>query len=268
MSLSLDLTTAKAKVTRAYEHLEAIRTEIPVILLERNPYAVTVNKIGGDPSFLSVRLKPGTLSEPHLSAVFGDLIHNLRGALDYIVTSLADASGAKLTTRHQFPISIDPNAYRATAGTLTEAVRNGPLSGITYGLGLVEQLQPYHIKPEPRADYLWQIHRFSNADKHRALSAFIPIPTGSELELSHDGDLIEEIEPDIQPPWNTDLEIELIKIRFARPPSHVHATAKSSILVHFGTPGFGSEEGQAMDLPMVEATCEHVRMVVALFEGI
>lgn len=44
-----------------------------------------------------------------LSVIVGDIFHNLRSALDYIVTALVDVSpGAKLTRKHQFIVFDNP----------------------------------------------------------------------------------------------------------------------------------------------------------------
>lgn len=79
------------------------------------------------------------LERPEVCAIVGDLMHNLRCALDYIVTALVNASGTKLARKHQFPIFTDENRFREEV--LSSDLRPNPrgcLRGITIGLKLID----------------------------------------------------------------------------------------------------------------------------------
>ena len=54
--------------------------------------------------------------EPRFGIIVGDIMHNLRSALDYIVTALVNQSRTRLTTSHQFPIYLDSTKFARTVG--------------------------------------------------------------------------------------------------------------------------------------------------------
>lgn len=184
--MTLDLAASAAKVARAFEHLAVLEREIPESVMDRGPYAIRFSAVDPGTGWCSMSLVPESAARPYLSVAFGDVVHNLRCALDYIVTALADASGVPITTQHQFPIYASRQQYSQKVGTVREARQRGPLGGLVHGLALMEQLQPYRLEPEPRTDPLWHVHRFSNADKHREVAGFLGIPAGS-VQIAYEG---------------------------------------------------------------------------------
>lgn len=268
-SIGLDLSSSKARLSRAREHLDTLKGEIEVVLNERHPYATRIGKIDPQSGWCSIYLTPRDLREPHLGIVFGEVTYNLRSALDYLVTALADASGVRVTTKHQFPIFDILCDYERVIGTAGALKERGPLAGIGFGVDLIEQLQPYHRQPDPHADPLWHVHRFSNADKHREISAYMPMLGAGQVRLlAHDGTVVEMWQPRTLPRWSPEQEYEVGRYRFQAPfPSQVSAQTQMAVSVHFGTRAFGRDpEGHAIDVQILGECCDHVAMVIDLLE--
>ncbi len=94
-NLHLDLSSSRAKLARASEHLDVFEREGAAALKERNPCSFHVGDINRDTGWVSIYLEVRELREPHLGVILGDVMHNLRCALDYIVTALVDKAGAR-----------------------------------------------------------------------------------------------------------------------------------------------------------------------------
>ncbi len=181
MTLGLDLNSCDAKLARAREN--TLKRETVASISKEATHAVRFSEVDPQTGWCSISLVPQKIEEPRLSAILGEVIHNLRCVLDYVVTALVDASPTQLTTSHQFPIFTDAALYASKVGSKTEALSDGPLRGVTHGLAIVEGWQPYYTKPDPRTDPLWGIHRFSNADKHRQPAIFGLAPSAAPNQL-------------------------------------------------------------------------------------
>lgn len=265
MSLDLDLAASKAKLARAREHLKALERDTAVRVKQKATHAVRFSPVDPQSGWCSITLVPLKIEEPRLSAIFGDVIHNLRCALDYVVTALAEASPTKVSTKHEFPIFLDPGDYAAKVGSKTEAKTKGPLRKITHGLAVVESWQPYYTKPDPRTDALWGIHRFSNADKHRQPTAFATIPVG-KLEFRFNGikvedDLVEEVAN-----WTPDQDIPVGRIRFDPPRAeNLRAIGKVSLDVWFMAPKIPSDDELTITLGALSGIVEYVAKLLDTF---
>lgn len=271
MSLNLDLSASHAKIDRAFEHLEVLEREIPGSVPKEGAYLIRFSEVDQQTGWCDVILVPNHPEKPRLGVVFGDVMHNLRCALDYIVTGLADASRTQLAKKHQFPVFLDPGRYRDHVGTDQAAKPGGPLDGITHGLAEVGRFQPYHCQPDPRADLLWNVYRFSNADKHREAAGFLVIPGGDvrvflpSSAIVTDTHIIYTITD-----WSPDQEYVIKRLRFARPypdPRDFRAETPAAG-TGFTTPPFDGEPEHRVHIYKLRETCDHVRAVVEAFEQI
>jgi hypothetical protein len=187
------------------------------------------------------------------------------------VNALADKSGTPLTRQHQFPIYIDHAEYRRRV-EVEHGKGKGPLAGLKYGLDVIEQVQPHNTKPNPRADPLWHVHRFSNADKHRELTAFwTPPGVGSmDVRVAPASTVIREREETTTlPQWEPNREYEMLRLRFDRPyPTEVRVEANVSVDPLFATPPFGGEPGLAIEIGLFDEARVHVSMVLDLFKAL
>jgi hypothetical protein len=168
---------AFAKLERATELLNtlqvaALRYLDPIpwdllgeVLHEPDRYVVTVGVKKAPP--------------PRLGAIFGDLIHNLRSSLDYLVYELVRLNHQEPQNKTGFPIYKD----RPT-GTFSNASRDALRGVADEPIALIEKLQPYN-RSDLQRTALIIVREFSNRDKHRNIVPFI-------AAMRHPGD-----DPDI-----------------------------------------------------------------------
>jgi len=274
VALGLDLSASEAKIARAREHAKALEAEVNRITAERNPYGTRIAQVDPNSGWYVIYLtRVDHPREYTLGILFGDVMHNLRCALDYIVTALVWASNANPTNRHQFPVFSTQVGYENRVGNNVVAVpriqgRQGPLHGVTVGLQEIWDAQPFHRKKEPRSDPLYVVHRFSNADKHRIVAEDLPFLQQSMLHIFPSEGIIEEIRNQAPPRWEMQAEHEVGRIRYAWPfPANVYLQGNVTVEVFFGTPAFDQEpRGIVIPLGYVDGACDHVAMIVNLFK--
>lgn len=149
------------KLERAKEHLFNLYAEI-VGFLNTNPYGVILE---GDakPGHSRAEIAFSDPAPPRILIIAGDILHNLRGALDHLYWELthsrpsARPSDESARRKIQFPIFDSAEAYRANRSKIG---RLGPDV-----LKMFNNLKPYH----GGNDAIWRLNRLSNIDKHRAL---------------------------------------------------------------------------------------------------
>jgi hypothetical protein len=95
--------------------------------------------------------------------VVGDVLHNLRSALDHLAWQLVLANGKSPTSRTEFPIFKDDREFKDQArrkvGGMSKDARTA-----------IESLQPYATrKDDPEGEPLWCVQELSIVDKHRLL---------------------------------------------------------------------------------------------------
>jgi len=263
--LGLDLRTCDAKLARARQNADTLKRETTASVKKEATHAVRFSQVDPQTGWCSISLVPQKVEEPRLSAILGDVIHNLRCVLDYVVTALVDASRTQLTTSHQFPIFKDAGRYAEKVGSKTQALPGGPLRGVTHGLTVVEGWQPYYTQPNPRTDPLWGIHRFSNADKHRQPALFGSVPIGS-FQLRYDGIMVEEDMVEEVPDWTPEKEIPLGRIRFDPPRAYnLRAEGNISLDVQFVTPPWLGDPELALPLRAIPTVIDHTAKLLDTF---
>jgi hypothetical protein len=153
------------KVNRAEELLDELRQLVGLYGHQHFQPIRARMVVQPDEGFFRVdRLIPVQTYGPH-TAVIGDVVHNLRSALDHLAWQLVEASGGTPRDRPGEPQTAFP--------IRTEAPRNGlRIHGDVAppALKVVETLQPYNVLPESPADAdLWHLHRLDIIDKHHGL---------------------------------------------------------------------------------------------------
>ena len=264
-NLNLDLSPSYAKIARAREHFETLKREIERAA-KRHPYALKVSKI--DPNgWCTITCVPRQVTEFRLGIIVGDLVHNLRSALDYIVVALVEKSGETVVKSNQFPIFDNGIDFANNAGLGFPG--KGNLAGVKYGLGEICRMQPFNGTPNVEDHFLFLINRFSNADKHRVVSATLFIPQDVDVEFAQ-GTVVERQRIATRANWTPDIEYEFERVRFAHPfPSDFSVNSNITVSVHFSTPGFGKHPiGQIVGALMFEALCDAVVEVVDNFKAL
>jgi len=158
------LENARAKVARAQEHVAALDL-ICTDFLSTQPFA-TVGKFDPDSRRYSIHLKVREAPPLRLSTILGDLLFDLRSALDNAGYELAvlhsqqdpppDEAGI------EFPIFIDRPPFEVRTKR-----RLGALS--SEAQACIKRLQPFRDGDAATANVLWILHELNRRDKNRRL---------------------------------------------------------------------------------------------------
>ncbi len=109
---------------------------------------------------------------PRLLTVLGDMLHNLRGALDYTAVALVALHGGNID-RGAFPIYLCEDHFIRDLRCRKKSRSPGPLDGIpitSNEWAFIEGLQPYKRGDLKHTDPLYSLAFLSNRDKHRMLN--------------------------------------------------------------------------------------------------
>jgi hypothetical protein len=150
------LALIRGKVERAEKHLrdlEVVRdrfidTKPYVILSEHDPQT-------GDHIFkiMDIQIPPA-----EIGLIAGDLIHNLRSALDHLAYQLVYANGNTHTRQTAFPIWECATEYHTQRGRRVQGMAQRAIDAI-------DTTEPYK---GGKGEILWAIHDLDIADKHHA----------------------------------------------------------------------------------------------------
>lgn len=187
------LVGAWLKLDRARKHLEELDRETRAFT---NPQPYRFNtELDDETGQYVVRLrfsKPAVAVPKRLSIVAGDVVHNLRSALDHLAFELAGTSANHDT---QFPIYDDRTKYREVEDRRLEGVDPRDRA-------IIESLQPYHVReavydsgltelapsgPLAANIILLAIARLDNMDKHRLLLPPVPMMGFTQRSLKFSG---------------------------------------------------------------------------------
>ncbi len=178
-----------AKINRAKQHRDALERQI------QETFAVRSNR-----PQLEVRFEPETREHviyvntiPNHGSFFddvaltiGDIVHNLRSALDHLVYKLAlQHRGGTLTPKEerdlQFPIADTAETFRKECNRRLQSIASTRRA-------LIEQFQPYRGldgRPDgwsgPYIHQLRLLQKLSNTDKHRMLNPVVAFPTRADI---------------------------------------------------------------------------------------
>ncbi len=150
-------TSAHSKLARARKHLDDLRAAI-VAFLATQPYEVMREEeiSSGD---LVYKLRTCHEVPGDLSLIIGDVLHNLRSALDHLAWRLVELNNKTPNRNTQFVICANQTAFqnRVAQGALREMSQTART--------FIENLHPYRGGD----DILWQLNELENIDKHRLL---------------------------------------------------------------------------------------------------
>jgi hypothetical protein len=179
------LESAHAKLDRAGEHLKTLDTDWQATV-KAQAYGVVVRTY----------LYPGsyrasfTIDRPHRlhwSILVGELVHNMRSALDHLTARLMEKQGGNLTKQTAFPIHEHESEFVAKVLKPAQRGKRGPLTGFVVGgpeWAFIEDLQPYKPGQGGRNSALYTINDLWNRDKHRMLNPiFLDPPVNNGLDF-------------------------------------------------------------------------------------
>ena len=173
------LTSARLKVDRAREHVEAadecverwLRTDAYTIFREKD------SETGYTVAKAKIKVPPPA----ELSLLIGDAVQNFRSALDHAVYALAESQLGTIPSEVaeilMFPIVGSQNRKgQPSDGSkiFADLVGKGYLTGVPDDARhFIEQEQPYHWNDAPdsfRYHPLWLVHDLNRIDKHRRVA--------------------------------------------------------------------------------------------------
>lgn len=139
---------------------------------------------------------PVEFLELRASVIIGEIIHNLRAGLDYLVYALAQNDSGGIQDRTQFPIEDTLQGFTARRNTFLEGVSDE-------NVAIIRKYQPF-------SGCWWTgaLRDLSNADKHREL-----VQVNSDLVAVSGGLAVV--------PWNMDANAPLIGPAGVPPREHV-----------------------------------------------
>lgn len=186
-----------AKWDRAIEQLKALDEEITAFGQESDPYTVRV-QVNSEGTHYVFWIYPEWEKARvfRWGAIVGEIVHDLRSALEQLVWQLVLLNGERTRKSHTFPIRSKkpPQGFgvhmRREWTDSRGKVCYGPLFGISDdALTIIERYQPYKGGD---GLLLARLHAFWNIDKHNHLVPMFLIGEPARLELKH-ASLIERL---------------------------------------------------------------------------
>jgi hypothetical protein len=175
VSASASLDGPIAKLDRAKTHFQALNKSIGAFKRSKT-HDFIVTKFDPNTGEQVVNLK--ILKEPknpEWGLVLGDMVHNLRSALDHLVWQLVILNGKKPRRQNQFPIIGAKNEYWEVPADRSESVRDRMLIGVAEDhRAFIDAVQPFNARGDPSSvskTSLSILSWVSNADKHRVIHA-------------------------------------------------------------------------------------------------
>ena len=153
---SSPFTGAHNKLARARRHLDEIRAAIAAFFATQ-PYEIMREEetSTGD---LVYRLRIHQEVPGDWSLIVGDVLHNMRSALDHLAWRLVELNNNTPGRHTQFVICADQAAFQRAAPNNLRGVSQTAMT-------FIENLRPYRGGD----DLLWQLNELDSTDKHRLL---------------------------------------------------------------------------------------------------
>lgn len=146
------------KIDRAKQHLNELQRELKTFF-NSHPYRIGTKRDAQTKRLIYYVIEVKDTPDK-LSLISGDIIQNLRSALDHLAYELfVKETSGKVSGRHiYFPIEKDAETYKREKGRKTKGISKEAVA-------LIDNLKPY----KGGNDILWRIHELNNLDKHRLL---------------------------------------------------------------------------------------------------
>lgn len=148
----------RLKIERANQHIDELKSAI-IAFKNSDPYKISAKH---DPQsrkliYYLVDVQPVPLE---IACIAGDVLHNLRCALDHLAYRLFRVgAGDTADAKHvYFPIFDDAAKYQAGVQGKVHGMRQDAIDAI-------DAIKPY----KGGNDTLWRLHRLNSVDKHRLL---------------------------------------------------------------------------------------------------
>lgn len=164
----------RVKLARADHHLEDLEARARAFYAT-NPYTTSVHH---DHETSEFRITLERSEQPPLEwgAIVGEVLYNLRSALDHLAWELARLdSGREPPSNTEFPIFKDRGRFEREGTKRIEALSPAHQA-------LIEGLQPYN-RSDPASDPLWLLYSLRNIDQHRTLHVVAAVMSKNSLGI-------------------------------------------------------------------------------------
>ena len=228
------LAGARAKVDRALEQFHSLQAEIGP-WIESQPQDLWFGFDAETQRWSYALINGGEDAPLRFAVIIGEIVHDLRSALDHLVGQLVLAEGNDPTDRNQFPIysdkvDRDPKQWKDRRNRWQAMLRGvNPTERAT-----IKALQPYRRAHRILYSALAELASLSNTDKHNLLVttvvgvapddllpwllAFDPLPFGAQYV-----DIMYADPPSKRIPWPIPPgRTELVSLRVEPPTVHPH----------------------------------------------
>lgn len=163
--MSDSLSGVRLKLARALNEIKALDKEV-VAFIQTLPYPYRpAFDFNVDTRIITFSVHIEKTPDPMWGVRIGEVIHNLRSALDHIIWELVILTTGRppvLPTKNQFPIFESKEGFNVRGiDQFLKCVRQDAVE-------LIRSEQPYSTG-ENRKSPLWHLHELSNADKHRTI---------------------------------------------------------------------------------------------------
>jgi hypothetical protein len=256
----------RAKIDRAIEQLDSLETEAKATL-ERDPVPITQDRNAEGWNVL--RMAPITLPL-RWTIIMGEIIHDLRSALDHLIWQLVLANNQVPSRANQFPVFSEGTVptwaskdWKQRKASWARALQGVHLDDVA----LIKALQPYKRRDRLRFVPIEVLTLFSNTDKHQT-----PLPTATitvpwERRVAHfpqvpEGVSIEEVSVPNPGIHLVAHEMPLLAVRIKPPDAAIKMVMREPIIVSVA---FG--QGGHLPLGNVRDLISEVQRIVGLFEG-
>lgn len=253
----------RLKLARAEHNIEEIYEAVVAYLAEEN-YEF-VGEFNRKTSEYVIRGEV-TKSTGHIGVIAGDVLHNLRSALDHLAWQLALLTTATPYDRTQFPIAFTEGEFGSRGGQKM-------ISDLSpEHRARIETFQPYHGTNEnwtPLA--LHDLRVLSNTDKHRLVNATAgravsqrPALLDEKLVIVRDAASYRDVKWFREGPIDG-AEIARMTLEGAGPDPKVNVEGFMGVTISFNDPALTVTLSNVV--PTLNAILKSVREVVTAFEA-
>jgi len=167
-----DITSSRAKLRRAREHFQALKTEIEEFGTQPEAKSSILN-YRRDGAWYVVSLNPLPRLTMRMALIAGDCLNNTRAALDHLIWQLVIREDKEPQKANCFPLYTEPDEFekRCIVPASRPRDKRYPLYGIPLdepAWTIIERAQPYN-RPKKEKDELAVLKELTNSDKHHTL---------------------------------------------------------------------------------------------------
>jgi len=160
----MNFPASRRKVERAMEHINDLNTLLKTFT-ESDFYSVSVKEHRGS-NCLFFEIDTSGLDRTRCALIIGDVLHNLKSALDILYYQIFDAYTGAANHRTRFPVRDHREELVGSVkgGLKQKGLTDNPSAALIVDL-LLDIVKPYKAGNVP----LWSLHELNILDKHQLL---------------------------------------------------------------------------------------------------